>query len=387
MPGKWDWLKDELRASGLAGAAPLVLRFISGRLRGPDDLLKCALCPNMCRHACPVSIVDGSETTSPAGKARVALLIREGRLKPTRENASPLYACLSCNACSVWCPFGFSVTDLLRPVREKAADGGMVFEEFKEVFKNLEEHGYVYGKPGDRIQGAHSGDVLYLGGCTLREKYPGLGAKATRVLERLGYQPFSIDEACCGIPAYNLGNTSLFKKLAMDQAGRINSSRAKTVVASCPSCVYAYRVLYPEHGVKIKPEVYHMAEFLEGRVSGLKGRGRVVLHDPCKLALNLGRPQVLRSILSGVEGLEAREPRRSGRETFCCGYGGSAVPRLNSELAHRVALERGRELAEEAETIVTACPTCKLAFESNGFKALDIVELLNSLMEEGECSR
>ncbi|MEM4610632.1 MAG: (Fe-S)-binding protein, partial [Thermoproteota archaeon] len=62
MPGKWDWLKDELRASGMARATPLVLRFIGGRLRGPDDLVKCALCPNMCRHACPVGIVDGRET-------------------------------------------------------------------------------------------------------------------------------------------------------------------------------------------------------------------------------------------------------------------------------------------------------------------------------------
>jgi Fe-S oxidoreductase len=377
MPGKWDWLKDELRASGLAGATPLVIRFISGRLRGADDLVKCALCPNMCRHACPVGIVDGRETTSPAGKTRAALLLRQGRLQPTLENVSPLYTCLSCNACSVWCPFGFSVADLVRPVKEKAAGGGSIFKEFREVFENLEKHGYVYGEPKREDSGLH-GDLLYLRGCTLREKQPGVAEKAEHVLEELGYRPFTIDEACCGIPAYNLGNTRLFKRVAEKQAEKINSSGAGIIVASCPSCVYAYRVLYPKHGVKINAEVNHIAEFLEGRLKGFKGEGRVVIHNPCKLAFALGKPKALYNTLSSVEGLTVREPRRSGGETFCCGYGGSAVPRLNPQLARRIALERGVELTEEAETIVTACPTCKLALESNGFKVLDVMELLHS---------
>lgn len=386
MPGKWDWLKDELRASGMASAAPLVLRFIGGRLRGPDDLVKCALCPNMCRHACPVGIVDGRETTSPAGKARVALFLRQGRLQATRENALPLYACLSCDACSVWCPFGFSVADLLRPVKEKTA-GGVGFKEFREVFENLEKHGYVYGEPKPSDSGSRTGDLLYLRGCTLREKHPDMSGKAERVFQHLGYRAFTIDETCCGMPAYNLGNTSLFRKLARKQAEKIGSSGARTIVASCPSCVYAYRVLYPKYGVEVKPEVYHVAEFLEDRLKGLKGEGSVVVHNPCKLAVGLGKPQVIWKILSSVEGLTVKEPRRSGRETFCCGHGGSAVPRLNPELARRIAMERGVELTEEAEIIVTACPTCKQAFQSNGFKALDVVELVHILLGGEQCSR
>ena len=74
MPGKWDWLRDEIKGIELLRSAPLIFRFISGKLKGPDDLIKCALCPNMCRHACPISIVDGKETTSPTGKARTAFL-------------------------------------------------------------------------------------------------------------------------------------------------------------------------------------------------------------------------------------------------------------------------------------------------------------------------
>ena len=146
MPGKWDWLKDELKGIKAVRNLPLILKFIGGKIKGPDDLVKCALCPNMCRHVCPVSIVDGRETTSPAGKARIAFFIREGIIELNEKNLRPLYMCLSCDLCSQYCPFGFSVSDLIRTVKEDAIVKGITFKEFSEVFENLEKYSNVYGE-------------------------------------------------------------------------------------------------------------------------------------------------------------------------------------------------------------------------------------------------
>ncbi|USG99288.1 (Fe-S)-binding protein [Thermococcus argininiproducens] len=379
MPRKWDWLKDEIKGLELIRSAPLIFKFISGKLNGPDDLVKCALCPNMCRHACPISIVDGKETTSPAGKARIAFFIRDGKLELNLENIEPLYMCLSCDACTQWCPFEFSVSNLTRPIKEEAVKKGITFKEFSEVFKNLKEYGYVYGEPKDEKM-VRDGNILYLRGCTIREKYPEVEKKTSKVLESLGYKPFTTSEKCCGIPAYNLGNITLFKKLAKEQAEIINSSGADVVVTSCPSCAYAYRVLYPKYSIKINPKIFHITEFLEGKIKGLKTKGRVTFHDPCKLAIGLKRPELLEKLLLSIEGLEVKSPRRKGKETFCCGYGGSAISRLNAQLADEISNERLKELREEAEVIVTACPTCKLAFESNYGKTLDIAELLYDVL-------
>lgn len=383
MPGKWDWLRDEIKGIELLRSAPLIFRFISGKLKGPDDLIKCALCPNMCRHACPISIVDGKETTSPTGKARTAFFIREGKLELNLENLEPLYMCLSCNACSEWCPFEFSVADLVRTIKETALQKGVVFKEFKEVFENLERYGYIYGEPQLQEE-IKSGNILYLRGCTIRENYPELEKKVLRVLNALGEEAFTINEKCCGIPAYNLGNIGLFKKLAREQAEIINSSGAEVVVTSCPSCAYAYKVIYPEYGVKIKPKVLHITEFVKEKLNKLKNlklKDTITFHDPCKLAIGLNEPEILEEILSKIEGLEIKAPRRKGKETFCCGYGGSAISRLKSELADEIARERLKELQEEAELIVTACPTCKLALQSNDGRVVDIMELLYEALE------
>ena len=77
MAGKWDWLKDEIGGFKVVSKLPVILKFLRGKSGGPDDIIKCTLCPNMCRHACPVGIIDGKETTSPSGKSKIGLLLRE----------------------------------------------------------------------------------------------------------------------------------------------------------------------------------------------------------------------------------------------------------------------------------------------------------------------
>ena len=386
MPGKWDWLMESLKDKGLRTKYSLIFKFIGKKISGADDITKCALCPNMCRHACPVSIVDGKETTSPAGKARIALFINKKVIDLNLDNIYPLYMCLSCDACTQWCPFEFSVADLIRPLKEEAVRKGIIPNEIRDVFDKLESSGNIYGRRIKEPSENKRGNVLFLRGCEIIENFPELADKSIALLKKLGYEPFTLEnEKCCGMPAYNLGNIDLFKKLAKENTKIINSLNVSLIITSCPSCAYAYRVLYKKFGINLKPKVLHITEALR---ENLKEKLiaheslEVTYHDPCKLAISLNEPDLLRNILEKIEGVSVKAPRRHGKNTFCCGYGGSAISRLNPKLANEIAKERISELKEEANVIITACPTCKKALSkvNSDITVLDIIEFLNQFI-------
>ncbi len=385
MPDKMDWLKDEMSGVSKLTQFSTVMKFLKGKVSGPSDVVKCAMCPNMCRHACPISIVDGKETTSPAGKSRVGMMLENEVLRFNEENVFPLQMCLSCGCCENWCPFDFSVSDILRPQREESIKQGVDFKQFDEMFKALEMHGSVHGKVGKEKNYPEEGEVLYLRGCEFRENDQRVIDKTMQLFEKLDESAFVLPgEECCGIPAYNAGNTALFEELAKKMAKKINMSSAKKVVTSCPSCAYAYERLYPEFSQGLDVEVLHMVEYLEEKKRLLnleKKGGSVTFHEPCKLVNGLGKKKSMRDVLEN-SGLSLKIPRRSGEKTFCCGYGGTTVSRLNEELSSSINEERLKELKGLSKNIVTACPSCKEAFQDNhgDVKVYDIAELFNRLL-------
>ncbi len=381
MAKKYDWIFKAIKEAPLSTKLEALRKSIFSRLSQVSDLEKCALCPNMCRHACPVSIVSGSETLSPAGKARIAFFIEEGELK-LEEGIKPLYYCLSCNACSEYCPFGLSVFDLLLSLRMKAVEGGMLDERLWNKLKNLKEKGNIYGERF--LEEESEGDVLYLRGCVLRKNFPEVERDTMRLFEKLGVSLKKINEKCCGIPAYNLGDLETFKELAKENVEKIAERGIDKVVASCPSCVYAYRVLYQKFGIRVPFEVKHVTEEILPRIRSLNicYKEEITYHDPCKLSRNLDRPEILRKILLEIKGMKVIDPWRRGKHTFCCGGSGSYISTIDPELSKKIAIERAKELMEASEHIVTACPSCLLSFRRVGVNVIDISSFLLRAMGE-----
>ena len=83
--GKDSWILDAIKGSAFGTKLSALKKFLFEKSK-VEDLTKCALCPNMCRFSCPISIVDGKETTSPAGKSRIAFLLRKGYIEKNIEN-------------------------------------------------------------------------------------------------------------------------------------------------------------------------------------------------------------------------------------------------------------------------------------------------------------
>ncbi len=394
MAGKWDWLKDEMKGFKGLKNLPTVLKFIKGRMSGPDDITKCTLCPNMCRHVCPVGIVDGCETTSPSGKSRIGYLIENEVLNLDLESIYPVYMCLSCGCCERYCPFDFSVSDILLPLKQRAVENNVVFDEFKDVLENLKQYGYVYGQAKksklEQIEDKKGkGKILYIQGCTFRDKYPDVPEKTVRILKDAGYSVTVLeDEKCCGIPAYNIGDMAVFRKLAQENIKMINEKDFDYIVTSCPSCAYAFRELYHQEGYEFKAEVLHITEFLKQKNTDFnlsaKENISITFHEPCTLVNRLKKPDVMHDILHDMDNVEIKIPRRHGEKTFCCGYGGSTLCRLNPKLSDEIAQERLNELTSISKNIVTSCPTCKEAFENNkktDVNIWDIAEFIDKIQK------
>ena len=77
-----------------------------------DNLIKCMLCPNMCRFDCGTLQALLTETMSPAYKARIAYYLTIGKIDPMKDENKAfidlMYKCTNEENCKVWCPFEFS---------------------------------------------------------------------------------------------------------------------------------------------------------------------------------------------------------------------------------------------------------------------------------------
>ena len=119
---KYKWVMDELKNVSFTEKARAMKHFLLGEKKflpkkkthaDMDLVIKCALCPNMCRFDCGTLQAGKSETLSPAYKARIGYFLSKGIIDPTqeenREYIDLMYKCTNEESCKVWCPFEFSV--------------------------------------------------------------------------------------------------------------------------------------------------------------------------------------------------------------------------------------------------------------------------------------
>ncbi len=330
-----------------------------------DKLLLCSLCPNMCRFACPMEEVTGTESSSPRGKSLTSLLLLEGVLPWTEGNARPPYQCLDCQACRRFCPFDFDLSSLYHPARQEAVRKGVLPPEVRSRLSSLREFGNPFGERAEREVG--KGEVAYLPGCTVEFREREILSSTLSSLERAGIRATVLRGYCCGLPAFRMGDEEEAGKRLAELEGALSSSGARTLLLSCPGC---FEFLSDRLG---GVRVMHVSTFLLELVEGGRLRppslsGRVAYHDPCSLRKR-GLFDPPRRLL-GLLGLEVVEPPKTREEAVCCG-GGNPL-----EEARRVSRKRAEELRGTGCEVVTACPTCKWVLEREGLRVLELSQLL-----------
>ncbi len=350
-----------------------------------ENLLNCALCPNLCRCDCPVLQVLNREAVSPAGKSRLSALIRQDHLAWDREVLEAVSNCLACRGCSVLCPFPeLSLCDELSATRLTAREAGIFLPSIDPHLNNLKKYGNPYGQESASSHmdytGVKGADVLLYGGCTSRANHPASLEAAFYLLDKAEISFQMIDEDCCGYPAEVWGDRDLACQLAAENSRKIAQSGAKIMVTNCPECWYTFTEYYPLWNSELDIEIVSGPSFFlklirEGRLNPQPVQEEVVgYHDPCIWARVAKEVDQSRDILKSIPGLKYAEPFAAGEKTRCCG-GGSMFQLSFPETAEAVARRRLKEFPEE-QTLVTACPFCREGLLQGERKVLELVELL-----------
>ncbi|MFW9827872.1 MAG: (Fe-S)-binding protein [Candidatus Thorarchaeota archaeon] len=375
-----------------------------------ESLIKCMLCPNMCRFDCGTLQASLTESMSPAYKARIGYYLTMGKIDPTKgENKAfidLMYKCSNEENCKVWCPFEFSVVSLLETVRDDLNDKGLMPEYCKQQINKLNKTNTIedynifetYKEKGiENVETKGNDDVFYYIGCESM-KFPEVVKANIQILKNAGIK-FSTNldnKVCCGGPAFNIREMEIAKKFAKKNIELIESTGAKIVISDCPGCILTLKDRYEKTGIKIKKEIIHIVKFFKNLIDEGKLRFRksipeqfrkITIHDPCLIARNLKDTESIRYILNNIPDLEIIEPIYNKDYVHCCGWSGTAHW-ADRNLAIREARNRINELKETGACIfISACPLCELGLaygieesEKGKYKILDLSELLLKLI-------
>ncbi len=348
-----------------------------------EQLLNCALCPNLCRCDCPVLQVTGREAVAPAGKARQAALVQGNHLSWNGELLEAVSNCLGCRNCTLLCPFpDLNLCDELLYARIGEKKAEVTLPEWEPYLNNLKKYSSPYGRkePGMAETSGEKIEIVYYAGCTSLANNMNSVELAKKLLQKAGVGYAMIEEDCCGYPAETWGDMELATRLAEENCRKIKDSGARKLVTSCPECWQTFTDRYPAWGCELEVEVVDGPSFFlglvrEGRLKpGALDLGKISYHDPCIWARTANIIDEPRELIRSIPNLELIEPHANGKETHCCG-GGRMFQLSFPDTAAAVATRRLNDFDNDA-VIATACPFCREALQGEKGQVFELIELL-----------
>jgi Fe-S oxidoreductase len=321
----------------------------------------CAFCPKLCRFACPVSTVEGRETTTPWAKMSAVHHAAAGHLPLDASVAETFWACSGCQRCKSFCNHENEVASALDVARAEAVRAGVAPRAALEVrerhaarvagaraaaaaiFEPDERHGSGRGdgardRDGDAgargratDAGRAGGEVtVFVPGCTACVRTPDAardGAEATRLL---GGGRMRVEaDGCCGLPLLEAGDLEGFVGAARALLARLEGARE--AVFQDPGCLHAMVVEARRHGVTGGPPLLHLSEFGARHLGALGAVGAIP--GPAGREIAIGRDGARDGDHDGAG--SAPEPGRTV---------GAPGPEVPAEVRYHDACRLGRGL-------------------------------------------
>jgi len=300
-------------------------------------------------------------------------------------------SCNQCGRCSLICPMGIDVAELIETGRRGMAEAGLAPKALLDRARRQAETGAPespdrpYAEMLAEIGHEHGLDIALdkpqaeLMVCAPRtdlEKHPESIAAMVRLFHALDADyTFRSDALIAENYGYYAGSTGLQRKITMrivDEAVKIGAA-----LVIVPECGHAYTALRWQAaelvGEKLPFRVRHITEYLaeqlaEGNLELNRANGEsYAFHDPCQLVRKGGVTDAPRALMNAM-GLDLREMENKKGFSFCCG-GGGGVNDLESArpLRYRAQEIKLREIdATGAERLLTSCSDCRVAFEDAG---------------------
>ena len=313
-------------------------------------------------------------------------------------------SCNMCGRCTLVCPMGIDIAELVRTARHGMFKAGLVPQRLALMDRTARQWGST-ATPGEdlpdiaaEISARHGvpipcdlpqADILVTAAPAELGEHTKALADAAKILNRIGAKwtlhQGGFDASNIG---FNNGDVELQERLTralIDTAVKVGAS---TVLL--PECGHAYGAARWEaakwYGAALPVRVLHMTEFLDellasGRIRLNRIGATATFHDPCQIVRRGGLEAAARRVLAAL-GLELIELQDHGVTGFCCGGGGGVVSNQRAApLRHKVfELKRQQVDASGAERFVTSCGQCRITLEM-GAKQARWSKPIESLLE------
>jgi Fe-S oxidoreductase len=292
-------------------------------------------------------------------------------------NPAEMWECLTCKACSTYCPSDVRYPAFVREVRGQLVKDGSCGDcshaGILHSMMRLMATGHLKQNRlewlDESLETNPRSDVLLFVGCAPyyeailddSRSHTATPKSAIKLLNSIGIKPRLLkDEVCCGHDMLWSGEGETFEKLAKINTERINKSNVKRIIFTCPECYDTFKENYT--GLREDIELHHLAQFLGERIDDLKFREngkRVTYQDSCRLGRFQGIYEPPRELLLAVPGLDLVEMEDNRMKSVCCGT--SCWMNCDQE-SKRLQVERLDEASEIADVMITACPKCLIHF-------------------------
>lgn len=390
-----------------------------------DLTAQCIRC-GFCLEACPTFQVSSDETQSPRG--RITLAEQADREKRWDDSTfAAIDSCLGCRACEPVCPSGVQYGKILELARAEMAHRRSARQVFLDVLTRpgASDAMLAMGElwPGNKVprlvSELLSGEspearlprlgsvnewpplddsaldpvresVYVLGGCVMRQMFPGVHHALERLLRRVGFAAIRIDQECCGALHAHSGYLKEAERRAQSLAQKLSAPN-KIIIdsAGCGSTIKEYGELIGQGLGDIAARAFDAAEFLlEAGLGnqlqsapGFKNPLRVGYHEACHLVHAQRISDAPKRLLQAIPGLEFVPIAESA---MCCGSAGTY--NLFQPQSARALLDRKWQniQASRSQIVALGNPGChswiqQAADESgSSIRVMHTVELLEA---------
>lgn len=327
---------------------------------------KCLMC-DKCHALCPVEVDAPALRRAQRATVNNSLpydysYLMEGSLG---SNCSSVSTCVAANACSITA--GSVASTRTANAHASLTDPSPSLTEPVEVTTNIQKT-------------SEDWKVMYFAGC-MTHLTPRIIKSVEKVFKSAGVNYIFADRdggICCGRPLMLAGKTNAAYETISANRKMILGSGCRTLVLSCPICYKIFKDEYALDGV----EVLHYTQFIkrlvdEGKLKLTAGDERIVYHDPCELGRGCGVYKEPREVLAQAGTLV--KATKEGDESICCGGSLGSLTLDTRDRAKITESSVANLLANNPQTIVTACPLCLKTFSESVPESVNVQDFAETV--------